>query len=96
MKTAPTIIDSLANLQKVTTAGDLRTIVGNSMLALVRKELSESTALALGDLGKSMSMLMSAECKMMKTKVELRNLGEDVGRIAAMGNTIIGNDPAQS
>ena len=40
MKAAQTLTESLGNMQQVTTQGDLRRIVSNSLLALARKEIS--------------------------------------------------------
>lgn len=39
MKAAKTLTESLENMDAVTTQGDLRRIVANSLLALARKEI---------------------------------------------------------
>jgi len=62
-------------MASVTTTGDLRRIVANSMLALVRKEIS---ATDLGTLAKgldSISASMQAEINLAKTRMEMHKQG---------------------
>lgn len=91
MKTSNTLINSLADMSAVATQGDLRRIVANSMLALVRKELSATDLEALGKGLDSISNSLNAEIKVAKTSIELREKGADLGKVTHLGSLVIGN-----
>ena len=91
MKTSNTLINSLADMSEVATQGDLRRIVANSMLALVRKELSATDLEALGKGLDSISNSLNAEVKVAKTSIELREKGADLGKVTHLGQLVIGN-----
>ncbi len=67
-----TLTDALGTMRAVATLGELRQIVANSMLALVRKEISTTDAEALTKGLDSISKSINAEIKIAKTKIELR------------------------
>ncbi len=91
MKTSNTLINSLADMSEVATQGDLRRIVANSMLALVRKEISATDLEALGKGLDSISNSLNAEIKVAKTSIELREKGADLGKVTHLGQLVIGN-----
>lgn len=91
MKASNTLINSLADMSEVATQGDLRRIVANSMLALVRKELSATDLEALGKGLDSISNSLNAEIKVAKTSIELREKGADLGKVTHLGQLVIGN-----
>ena len=94
MKAAPTLIESLGNLAEVTTQGDLRRIVANSLLALARKEISATDLEAMAKGLDSISNSLNAEIKVAKTSIELREKGASLGKVAHLGQMMIGNAPS--
>ena len=93
MKPAATLIESLSNLDAVTTQGDLRRIVANSLLALARKEISATDVEAMAKGLDSISNSLNAEIKVAKTTIELRAAGAQLGKVVQLGQLVIGNAP---
>lgn len=91
MKAAKTLVESLANMEQVTTQGDLRRIVANSLLALARKEISATDVDALAKGLDSISNSLNAEIKVAKTSVELREKGSQLGQVVHLGQLVIGD-----
>lgn len=96
MKTSQTVIESLSDMEQVATAGDLRRIVGNTLLALVRKEISHTDVEALAKGIDSIANLLQAEVKVAKACIELREKGANLGRVAHLGSMMIGNAPKKA
>lgn len=94
MKASQTTLESLADMQQVSTGGDLRRIVANSMLALARKEISATDVEAMAKGLDSISNSLTAEIKVAKTSVELREKGANLGRVVQLGAMLIGNTPS--
>jgi len=90
MKQAQTLIDSLGPMAEVTTQGDIRRIVANSLLALVRKEISATDVEALAKGLDSISNSLAAEVKVAKTAIELREKGAQLGDVVQLGTMLIG------
>lgn len=93
MKAAKTLTESLENIESVTTQGDLRRIVANSLLALARKEISATDVEAMAKGLDSISNSLNAEVKVAKTAVELREKGAQLGQVVQLGQLVIGNAP---
>jgi hypothetical protein len=93
MKASQATIESLADLNEVTTQGDLRRIVANALLALARKEISATDVEAMAKGLDSISNSLNAEVKVAKTRIELREKGADLGKIVHLGRLLIGNGP---
>jgi len=93
VKAAHTLQESLGNLAEVTTQGDLRRIVANSLLALARKEISASDVEAMAKGLDSISNSLNAEIKVAKTAIELREKGANLGKVAHLGSLLIGHVP---
>lgn len=91
MKAAQTLQESLGNMAAVTTQGDLRRIVANSMLALARKEISATDLEALAKGLDSISNSLNAEIKVAKTSIELRDKGGQLGQVVHLGQLVIGH-----
>ena len=89
MKAAKTLTESLENMQQVAASGDLRRIVGNSLLALARKEISATDVEAMAKGLDSNSL--NAEIKVAKTSIELRDKGGQLGNVVHLGQLVIGN-----
>ena len=95
MKVSQSVINALADLERIAGAGDVRRIVGESMLAVARGDMSGATLCDLCKGSDSISYSMEAEIKVARAKVELRALGENLGRLTVMGNLLIGNAPKE-
>jgi hypothetical protein len=93
MKESKTLIESLSDMDEVQTQGDLRRIISNSLLALARKEISATDLEAMAKGMDSISNSLNAELRILKTKIELRELGASIGDITQLGNLLIGNSP---
>ena len=94
MKPAQTLTDSLGNMAAVTTQGDLRRIVANSLLALARKEIPADDLTAMAKGLDSISNSLNAEIKVAKTAIEMRDRGGDLGRVTHLGTLLIGTPDA--
>jgi hypothetical protein len=97
MKASQTLVESLADVDSIRTGGDVRRLVANSMLALVRKEISATDVLALASGCDSISNSINTELKVAKAQIELREKGAEIGKVAHMGSLLIGStNPIQS
>lgn len=95
MKTSETIIESLADMKEVATGGDLRRIVSNSLLALVRKEISAADITALAKGVEAISHSLDAEVNVQKMRIQLMQMGGDLGRVSPLGTMYLGNPVAK-
>ena len=93
MKAAKTLVESVADMEQVTTQGDLRRLVANSLLALARKEISATDVEAMAKGLDSISNSLNAEIKVAKTAIELREKGAQLGQVVQLGQLVIGNAP---
>lgn len=93
MKAAKTLVESVADMEQVTTKGDLRRLVANSLLALARKEISATDVEAMAKGLDSISNSLNAEIKVAKTAIELREKGAQLGQVVQLGQLVIGNAP---
>jgi hypothetical protein len=93
MKAAKTLIESLGSMGEVSTQGDLRRIVANSLLALARKEISATDVEAMAKGLDSISNSLNAEIKVARTSIELREKGGQLGQVVHLGQLVIGNAP---
>ena len=75
MKPSATSLEAISDIKAVTSMGDLRRIVGNSLLALARKEISATDVIAMGKGLESISNSINAEIKLARAKIELRDTG---------------------
>jgi hypothetical protein len=93
MKAAKTLAESVADMEQVTTQGDLRRLVANSLLALARKEISATDVEAMAKGLDSISNSLNAEIKVAKTAIELREKGAQLSSVVQLGQLVIGNAP---
>lgn len=93
MKAAKTLVESVSDMEQVTTQGDLRRLVANSLLALARKEISATDVEAMAKGLDSISNSLNAEIKVAKTAIELREKGAQLGQVVQLGQLVIGNAP---
>ena len=94
MNKSQTLIESLGTLAEVTTQGDIRRIVANSLLALARKEISGSDVEAMAKGLDSISNSLKAEIAVARTAIELREKGGQLGTVVQLGSMLIGNNGA--
>ncbi len=93
MKAAKTLVESVADMEQVTTQGDLRRLVANSLLALARKEISATDVEAMAKGLDSISNSLNAEIKVAKTAIELREKGAQLGQVVQLGQLVVGSSP---
>lgn len=90
MKASNNTLESLQDMQKVETLGDVRRVIGQSLLALARKEISATDLAAMSKAADAIANTLSAEVSLAKTSHELRKTGADLGAIVHVGRTLIG------
>ena len=90
MKASHNTLESLQDMQRVETMGDVRRVIGQSLLALVRKEMSATDLTAIAKAADSIANTLSTEVKAARTAQELRSVGADIGSIVQIGKTLIG------
>ncbi len=78
-------------MQQVATLGDVRRIIGQSLLALARKEISATDVVAMSKAVDSISNSLNAEISLARTAHDLRQAGADIGKIVQVGQTMIGS-----
>lgn len=76
-----TVIDALSDLREVTSQGDMRRIVGNCLLGLVRKEISSTDVEALAKGLDAISNSLNAEVRVARASIELRAQGADLSKL---------------
>lgn len=91
MKAAKTLVESVSDMDQVTTQGDLRRLVANSLLALARKEISATDVEAMAKGLDSISNSLNAEIKVAKTAIELREKGAQLGQVVQLGQLVVGS-----
>lgn len=86
----PEAFDVFANTGLINISGQCRSIVGQAMLALVRKEIGPEDMSALAKGLDSISASLYAEVKMAKAVLELADRGMNLGKVESMGKMLIG------
>ena len=92
MKPSKNTLESLESMTMVATLGDVRRVIGQSLLALARKEISATDLTAMAKAADSIANTLNAEVSLAKASVELRKTGADLGRIVQIGHTAIGGE----
>lgn len=93
MKPSANTLSALENMQQVSTLGDVRRIIGNSLLALARKEISATDVVAMSKAVDSIANSLNAEISLARASMDLRERGGYLGEVVRMGTTLIGGDP---
>ena len=95
MKASINTLDSLSDMGKVATSGDIRRIGGQMLLALARKEIPSGDVEAASRMIAAQAAHLAAEVKVARAVIELREKGADLGKLSAMGQMLIGTPDAQ-
>lgn len=90
MKASINTLESLSDIDRVETAGDVRRIGAQMLLALARKEISATDLEAAAKMVDAQANHLSAEVKLAKAAIELRERGADLGKVVHIGRTLIG------
>lgn len=90
MKPSQNTLESLSDMTQVATLGDVRRIIGQSLLALARKEISATDVVAMAKAVDAISDSLNAEISLARTTHELRQTGAELGKIVHVGQTLIG------
>jgi hypothetical protein len=77
-------------MQQVATLGDVRRIIGQSLLALARKEISATDVTAMAKGVDSIANSLQSEIALFKLKNEMRDAGAELGKLVSIGSTLIG------
>lgn len=92
MKPSQNTLDSLADMGQVSTLGDVRRIIGQSLLALARKEISATDVAAMSKGVDAIANSLQAEVSLFKLKNEMREHGAELGKLVRIGATLIGSE----
>lgn len=90
MKPSNNTLESLQDIDSMSTLGDVRRVIAQSLLALARKEISATDLTAMAKAADSIANTLNAEISLAKTSHELRKTGADLGEIVHLGQTLIG------
>lgn len=89
MKASKTATEALSDMGQIRTNGDLRRLISNAMLALLRKEISATDTLVLAKCLDAVSNNLNSEVTAAKTQLVVREKGGDFGKIVAVGSLLI-------
>lgn len=89
MKMATTM-ETMNDVTEIKTSGDIRRLVSNSLLALVRKEISATDVTALSKGLEAISGSIDVEIRLAKMNLELKAQGAEIAKTAEMGRLLIG------
>lgn len=92
MKPSQNTLESLADMGQVSTLGDVRRIIGQSLLALARKEISATDVAAMSKGVDAIANSLHAEVALFKLRNEMREHGAELGKLVSIGATLIGNE----
>lgn len=95
MKASQATLEALEDIDQVRTAGDIRRIGAQMLLALARKEISATDLDAASKMIDAQAHSLEAEVKVAKASIELRERGADLGKVVHLGQTLIGSQPKQ-
>lgn len=92
MKPSQNTLESLADIQQVATLGDVRRIIGQSLLALTRKEISATDVAAMAKGVDAIANSLQAEVSLFKLRNDMRENGAELGKLVRIGATLIGSE----
>jgi len=90
MKASSNTLESLSDIDRVETTGQVRRIGAQMLLALARKEISATDVEAAAKMMAAQSMHMQTEVKLAIAAITLREKGANLADVARMGQQLIG------
>lgn len=90
MNPSQNTLDSLADIERVETTGQVRRIGAQMLLALARKEISATDVEAASKMIAAQAMHMQTEVRLAVAAITMREKGADIGKAAQMGQQLIG------
>jgi len=94
MKPSSATLESLSDIVRVETSGDIRRIGGQMLLALARKEISATDVDAAAKMIAAQAAHMMAEIKTHTNALQMREKGADLGKLPHLGRMVIGTPEA--
>lgn len=91
MKPSITTLESLADIERVETAGQVRRIGAQMLLALARKEISATDLDAAAKMVAAQAAHLKAEIDVHVKATLLRDKGADLGKLPQLGGMVIGS-----
>jgi hypothetical protein len=92
MKPSENTLEALSGMTSVQTLGDVRRIIGNSLLALARKEISATDVVAMAKAVDSISNSLNSEIALAKVRSGLRDSAAELGKQVQIGATLIASE----
>lgn len=89
MKPSANLVESLKHMNAVQTTGQVRLIASQMLLAIARKEVPATDAIAAAKLLSAISQSMDSEVKLHVASVMLRDKGAHIAKVASFGQTLI-------
>lgn len=90
MNPSANTLDSLSDIGRVETTGQVRRIGAQMLLALARKEISATDIEAAAKMIAAQAMHMQTEVKLAVAAITLREKGANLAKPAQMGQQLIG------
>lgn len=90
MKASNNTLESLSDIDRVETTGQVRRIGAQMLLALARKEISATDVEAAAKMMAAQAMHMQTEVKLATAAITLREKGANLADVARMGQQLIG------
>lgn len=88
MKPSQTALESIKNTPALRTDGEINSVLGNVLLALLRKEISATDATAAVAITDGMCNVMNTTIKAMRLKIDLqKSTGEKV-KLVELGQQV--------
>jgi hypothetical protein len=94
MKPSITATEALKATPTIRTTGDVRAVLSNVLLALVRKEISATDAMAAVAVTDGMCNSLNNEIKAARLHLDLQRASGKVVGLTQIGQMVINGDPA--
>lgn len=88
MKPSETANQAVATISMVRSDGDINTILANTLLAVVRKEISATDANAIVGITDGMCNVMNTSMKAMRLKMEMQKAAGEKVRVLRLGQQL--------
>lgn len=92
MKPSSTINVSLKNLPAIRTDGDINSVLGNTLLAFLRGEISAGDAQTVVALTDGMCNAVNTSVKAMRAKIDMQRAAEKKVQLVELGQQVFNGD----